>query len=166
MSFILHRGVRDFFDYREQRMFYNTPRDQDRSRDFVLFDAFYACLLVGTCISGMGRESDLEGSTFFPGGYPDVFRGSKEFIAGLVVEAELRRLDTANYSSQDFEREIAKLLDVNSPTRLSESAGIEKANLYAAGGFNFIDEWLQPKPVSVQDFLLRFQDMWEERAVV
>lgn len=167
MSFLLHKGVRAYFGYRHpEGMFYQTPRDGDKSRDFLLFDAFYACLMVGTCISGMGQESDLEGSTFYPAGYPEVFRESKEFIASLVVEAELRRLDTEDYSSRDFEREIAKLLDVNSPTRLSEAAGVEKANLYAAGGFDFLEEYLQPKPVNVQDFLLRFHDMWNRRVSV
>lgn len=166
MSFLLHKGVRSYFGYRDQKMFSNTPRDDDRGRDFLLFDAFYACLMVGTCISGMGREDDFEGSTFFPGGYPEVFRESKEFIAGLVVEAELRRLDTENYTSRDFEREIAKLLDVNSPTRLSETAGVDKANLYAAGGFDYLEEHLQPKPTSVQDFLLRFHEMWSRRVSV
>lgn len=164
MSFVLHKGVRDFFDYRDQRMFSGTSLDQIRTRDLMLFDAYYACLLVGTCISGMGRESDLEPSTFVAGGYPDAFRDSKEFIAGLVVKAELLRLDTEAYSNRDFEREIAKLLDVNSPTRLSEELGINKANCYAAGGFDFIEQKLRPKPASTTDFLLRFHDMWEQQA--
>lgn len=161
MSFVLHKGVRDYFGYRDQRMFHSTPKEQDRSRDLLLFDAYYGCLLVGTCLSGLGDESDLE-STNFIDGYPEPFRDSKEFIAGLIVEAELRRLDTENYSDRDFEREIAKLLDVNSPTRLSDETGIAKANLYAAGGFEFILEKLQPKPVSAQEFLLRFHDLWEQ----
>ncbi|SFK23150.1 hypothetical protein [Celeribacter neptunius] len=160
MSFVLHKDVRDYFGYRDQRMFHGTPKEKDKSRELLLFDAYYACLLAGTCLSGLGRESDLE-STNFIDGYPEVFKNSKEFIAGLIVEAELRRLDTEDYSDRDFEREIAKLLDVNSPTRLSEGAGIAKANLYAAGGFDFIVEKLQPKPVSAQEFLLRFHDLWE-----
>ena len=164
MSFILHSGAREYFDYRDQRMFSSTSHDRNRSRDFILFDAYYACLLVGTCISGMGQESDLEASTFIAAGYPDAFRESKEFIAGLVVRAELLRLNTESYSSRDFEREIAKLLDVNSPTRLSEGYGIDRANRYAAGGFDFIEEKLRPKPVSAANFLLRFYDMWEHHA--
>jgi len=160
MSFILHKSAREYFGYRDQRMFQSSPREQDRSRDLLLFDAYYACLLVGTCLSGLGRESDLE-STNFIEGYPEPFKSSKEFIAGLIVEAELRRLDTEEYSDRDFEREIAKLLDVNSPTRLSEGNGMTKANLYAAGGFEFIAENLQPKPVTAQEFLLRFHDLWE-----
>ncbi|WP_282158724.1 hypothetical protein [Shimia thalassica] len=160
MSFILHKEARDYFGYRDQRMFHGTPKEQDRSRELLLFDAYYACLLAGTCLSGLGLESDLESANFIDG-YPEVFRSSKEFIAGLIVEAELRRLDTEDYSGRDFEREIAKLLDVNSPTRLSAGAGIAKANLYAAGGFGFIAENLQPKPVSAQEFLLRFHDLWE-----
>lgn len=165
MSFVLHKGVRDYFGYRDQRMFHSTPREQDRSRDFLLFDAYYACLLAGTCLAGLGEESDLE-SSYFLEGYPEAFRGSKEFIAGLIVEAELRRLDTEEYSNQDFERGIAKLLDVNTPTRLSEGTGISKANLYAAGGFEYIFEKLQPKPVSPPDFLLRFHDLWEQEVPV
>ena len=166
MSFVLHKGVRNFFDYRDQKIFFGTSRDQNRIRDFMLFDAFYACLLVGTCISGVGQESDLEATTFIAGGYPDAFRESKEFIAGLVVKAELVRLNTESYSSRDFEREISKLLDVNSPTRLSEDLGINRANCYAAGGFDFIEEKLRPKPVNTADFLLRFHDMWEQQALV
>lgn len=161
MNFLLHKGVRDYFGFRDQRMFHGTSGDQDRRRELILFDAYYACLLVGTCISGLGDESDIDGREFLPSpGYPEPFRDSKEFIAGLIVEAELRRLDTENYSHRDFERAIAKLLDVNSPTRLSEDVGISKANLYAAGGFDFISEKLQPKPVSAQEFLLRFHDLW------
>ena len=160
MSFILHKGVRKYFDYHDQRMFHSTPKEQDSSRELILFDAYYACLLVGTCLSGLGKESDLESNNFIDS-YPESFKGSKEFIAGLIVEAELRRRDTEDYSERDFEREIARLLDVNSPTRLSEGEGMAKANLYAAGGFEFIYEKIQPKPVSAQDFLIRFHDRWE-----
>jgi len=160
MSFVIHKRARKYFGFQDQRMFHSTPREQDSGRELLLFDAYYACLLVGTCLSGLGREGDLE-STYFIEGYPEPFRNSKEFIAGLIVEAELRRLDTENYSDRDFEREIAKLLDVNSPTRLSEEAGIAKSNLYAAGGFEFISDKIQPKPVSAQEFLLRFHDFWE-----
>lgn len=161
MSFVLHKDARGFFGYRDQKMFHSTPREHAKGRELILFDAYYACLLVGTCLKGLGSVDDLE-NTYFIEGYPSDFTGSKEFIAGLIVEAELRRLDTEDYSSRDFEREIAKLLDVNSPTRLSDGEGIAKANLYAAGGFDYIQEKLQPKPVNAQDFLISFHGLWEQ----
>ena len=163
MSFVVHCDLREYFGFRGGRAFAATGIPEEGPRQFLLFDAFYACLLLGLARETLGKEEVLEGDPFVVG-YPEDFRQSREFIAGLIVETELRRLDTEYYSERDFEREIAKLLDLNEPTRLSNSTGITCANLYAAGGFEYMRDALQPKPTSVEDFLLRYHDLWSNDA--
>ncbi|PCI52860.1 MAG: hypothetical protein COB36_14230 [Alphaproteobacteria bacterium] len=141
-------------------MFSKSPTKEE-GKAFLLFDGFYAGLLLGLQLGRLSEKSSLEKNNFIIG-YPDVYLDSRSYIAGLVVEAELRRLDTVNYSQADYEREIAKLLDPDEPSRLSKENGIEAVNLYAAGGFEYLREKMKPKPTSVQNFLIRYHELWDE----
>ena len=160
MSFVLPSGVRDYFGFRDTRAFAETGLHETGPRNFLLFDAFYACLLLGLREARLGKDDLTEKSSFVLE-YPKEFKGAREYVAGLIVEAELKRLDTEKYTERDFEREIAKLLDLNVPTRLSED-GIQRANLYAAGGYQLLRTKLQPKPTSVEDFLARYHALWNQ----
>lgn len=161
MSFVLHRDLREYFGFQNTRAFVTTGIPEDGPRQFLLFDAFYACLLLGVREEKLGPDDLLENDRFTEV-YPESFRASREFIAALIVDAELKRLDTEHYTERDFEREIAKLLDVNEATHLRDPEGILCANSYAAGGFEYLRTELRPKPTSVQDFLLRYHDLWTD----
>jgi len=162
MSFFLHSGLRVYFGYESGKMFKKSSLPSDGSPTMLLFDAFYAGLLVGLHTGRMADQKSLE-KQYFIDHYPNEFEPAREYIAGLLVEAELRRLDgTKQCSERQFEREIAKLLDADEPSRLSQN-GIEALNSYAAGGFELIREALKPNPTSVQDFLLRFHEYWDKK---
>ena len=161
MSFFLPNGLRDFFGFSDQRMY---ARAADRGilgdGQMILFDGFYACLMLGVLKGGLGKKEDLETQRFIEG-YPKEFSPSRDFIAALVVDAELRRVGTDEYDNSDFERGISKLLQVDSPTGLS-AVGLEAANLYAAGGYSLLEERLKPRPGDATSFFFRFNDLCEE----
>lgn len=164
MSFFLHTGLRNYFGFKNGKMFQKSSSPNDGSDSMLLFDAYYAGLLVGLQTGRMANSKELEKPNFIDH-YPGEFEGAREYIAGLLVEAELRRLDGSDqYSERRFEREIAKLLDADKPSRLSQN-GLDALNAYAAGGFEYIREKLKPNPTSIQDFLIRFHELWEKEVV-
>lgn len=157
MSFRLPVGLREFFGFVDQRMYARTDRGALGTGQMILFDGFYASFLVGVMQSRLGKEEELETQRFVEG-YPNEYAASREFIAALIVDAELRRTGTEQYSDMDFERAISKLLKVDTPTGLSV-VGLELANLYAAGGFGIIEDRLVPRPGGTTSFFLRFHDL-------
>ena len=160
MSFFLPEGLRSFFTFEGQRMYARSDRGSIGNGQLILFDGFYASLLIGLTRAGIGKREDLETQRFIEG-YPSEYSSAREFVAALIVDAELRRAGTENYEQSDFEREIAKLLRVDAPTGLS-AAGLELANLYAAGGFAFLEDRMQPRPANTPNFFLRFHDLCAE----
>ena len=130
----------------------------------ILFDGYYASLIVGVLSAGLGKPEDLETDSFIPG-YPNHYKASREFIAALIVEADLARVATKDYGQNDFEQAISKLLQVNAPTGLS-SQGIELANLYSAGGFRFLVDKMQPKPSNSMNFFLRFNALCIQEGIL
>ena len=157
MSFFLPNGLRDFFGFSEQRMYARSDRGVLGTGQMILFDAFYASLLVGIAHGRLGKKEDLETQRFIEG-YPNEYGPSREFIAALIVDAELRRTGTDGHSDVEFERAISKLLKVDTSTGLSAS-GLELANLYAAGGFSILHDRLVPRPGGTASFFLRFHDL-------
>lgn len=92
MSFILPVNARSFFGFEGQRAFARsrTPKRESAVR-FLMFDAFYCCMLLGLDQAKLGDESRLEPANFTVG-YPEAYKGQAELIAGLLVDAEIRRL--------------------------------------------------------------------------
>ncbi len=164
MSFFLHADSRRYFGVVSGKMFKKSSLQIDGAPGMMLFDAFYAGLLVGLHTGRMAEQSTWEKGNFIDG-YPAEYEPARDYIAGLLVEAELRRLDgDQQYTERQFEREIANLLDADDSSRLSKD-GIAALNSYAAGGFEFIRETLKPNPTSVQDFLIRYYEFWDEKVV-
>lgn len=159
MSFYLHTGFRDFFGLKDSKMFAKSGGRDEAAPSFLMFDGYYACLLIGLQLGKMLPDKEKLERPYFIDHYPSDYDQSKNYIAGLIVETELRRLDTVDYNDQDFEREIAKLLNHDDPTHLSQ-AGIDAANAYAAGGFVILRAALKPRPTSAQNFLIRFHGLW------
>ena len=165
MSFSLPRGLRDFVNFKDQRVYYNTDRGTVGGEQMILFDGFYACLLLGILHTGLGKPETVDETDTFPAGYPNTFKSFREYIAALLVQAELRRTSTEDYGQNEYERAISKLLQVDAPTGLSED-GIKLANLYAAGGFAFLATSMRPKPANAVNFLLRFHDLCTQEGIL
>lgn len=160
MSFTLHSRARTWFDIVDQRAF---SRSLDRAQResgprFMMFDAYYCCLLVGLDEGRHGRSADLEATSFLNSGYPESYRGQAELIAGLLVDAELRRQDILPDDKESIEAEMVRLLDLKSQTRLSGSGDV-LLNLYAATGFKKLDDSM-PSPSNLEDFLVAYHRLW------
>jgi len=163
MAFKLHSRARTWFDIVDTRAFARSldPAQREAAPRFLMFDAFYCCLLVGLDGGRQGRATDLEPTDFFRG-YPESYRGQAELIAGLLVDAELRRQDILPDDKESIEAEMVRLLDLKSQTRLSPD-GDELLNLYAAAGFQRMDDRM-PAPNTLEDFLVGYHRLWSANA--
>jgi hypothetical protein len=147
MSFVLHQSGRAFF-----RAIIAPPK-------FLMFDAYYCCLMVGLDARTVGSPEDLEAEVFV-NGYPEDFKGQGDIIAGLLLDAELDRKDIQADDKTSIEREMVKLVDPTSPTRLN-AEGNKLLNLYAASGFALIQDKMMP-PASVEEFLIAYHRYWHD----
>ena len=155
MSFYLPVGAREFFGIRNGRPFATTEVSANR---FIIFDAFSCCMLLGLDKRQYGEDDHLEARNFLDG-YPDTHRSQAVIYAGLLVDAELARKDIAPQDRTSIEREMITLLDLTSPTRLSET-GDKLLNLYAASGFARMRSAISP-PANLEDFLIDYADLWK-----
>lgn len=151
MSFLFPQGGRTFFKAIE------APRDG--AKKFLMFDAFYCCLLVGLDARRLGVEDDLESDVFL-NGYPEDYKVQADIIAGMLIDAELDRKDINPGDKNSIENEMIKLVNPTSATRLSE-AGNELLNLYAAYGFKLLQDYMMP-PATLEEFLVAFHDYWHK----
>lgn len=158
MSFVLPLNARDFFGFEGQKAFAKAsePR-RDAAARFLMFDAYYCCVLLGLDGRKLGDENKLEPDKFFDG-YPEAFKGQAELMAGLLVDAELSRLQVAPDDRRRIEEEMVRLLDLTSATRLSEG-GDRLLNRYAVSGFERLrDAMMQPD--NLEEFLVGYHALW------
>jgi hypothetical protein len=147
MSFVLHQSGRTFF-----RGIIAPPK-------FLMFDAYYCCLMAGLYARTVGSPQDLEPDVFV-NGYPDDFKGQSDIIAGLLVDAELDRKGIRPEDRTSIEREMVKLVDPTSPTRLN-GEGNKLLNLYSAAGFALIQDKMMP-PATIEEFLIAYHGYWHD----
>lgn len=153
MAFHLPKDSREYFKHLLKR--------SDRGACFdALFDVYYFCLLVGLDRQTLGKETDVEAEKFIDG-YISDYQNQAEVLAGLLIGAELSRKDIQKDDRDSIEKEMLRILDDRSPTRLSEE-GMTALNLYAASGFNFIREELVP-PQNLEEFLVLYHDLWAKQ---
>jgi hypothetical protein len=145
MSFILNQAGRTFF-----RGIISPPK-------FLMFDAYYCCLMAGLNARNVGVADDLDTDPFI-NGYPDDFKGQADILAGLLIDAELDRKGIHAEDRASIEREMIKLVDPTSATRLN-AEGNKLLNLYAASGFALIQERMMP-PATVEEFLVAYHGFW------
>lgn len=157
MSFTLHNRARSWFGIQEGRAFSRTSAPSKDAPRFLMFDAFYCCLLLGLDLRRHGRNENLETAEFYRG-YPEEYRSQAELIAGLLVDAELARQDIHENDRQTIEQEMVRLLDLRSTTRLS-SEGDQLLNLYAAAGFEKLEDRIPP-PDNLEDFMVAYHALW------
>jgi len=158
VTFILPQNVRNYFGFEGQRAFARSrsPKRDNNAR-FLMFDAFYCCMLLGLDQAKLGDESRLENTNFVIG-YPDVYKGQAELIAGLLVDAEIRRLNIRPDDRDDIEHQMVRLLDLASPTRLS-SDGDQLLNRYAVSGFERLRVEMAECD-NLEDFLVGYHGIW------
>jgi hypothetical protein len=158
MSFVLPIGVRSFFGFDGPKAF---ARSRAVTREvvtrFIMFDAYYCCLLLGLYDGKLGEPSRLEGEKFLEN-YPESFKGQAELIAGLLVDAELRRLRIEPDDREDIEQQMVHLLDLGSLTRLS-ATGDGLLNQYAVSGFDRLRDGMMA-PDNLEDFLVAYHALW------
>jgi len=160
MSFILPVNVRGFFGFEGQRAFARSrTARRDASVRFLMFDAFYCCMLLGLDQARLGDESRLEATNFIDG-YPEAYKGQAELIAGLLVDAEIRRLEIQPDDRDDIERQMVHLLDLSSPSRLSID-GDQLLNRYAVAGFDRL-KVAMTECDNLDDFLVGYHRIWAE----
>lgn len=150
MSFHLPVDARSFF-----RSLIGT-RESSATR-FLMFDAYYACLMIGLEARKLGSESEVE-SEVFVAEYPDAYASQSDIIAGLLIDAELERKGIDAGDRASVEDEMIKLLNPASATRLS-TAGDKLLDLYAAYGVRQILDKMLP-PSSIEDFLVGYRTFW------
>lgn len=162
MSFVLPTSVRSFFGFDGTKAF---ARSRAAKREvvarFLMFDAYYCCLLLGLHDGKLGDTSCLEGDKFLDN-YPDSYKGQAELIAGLLVDAELRRLKIGPDDREDIEQQMVHLLDLSSLTRLSV-IGDGLLNQYAVSGFDRLRDGMMP-PDNLEDFLVAYHALWPAEA--
>ncbi len=158
MSFVLPANLRSFFGFEGARPFSKLggPKRESAAR-FLMFDAYYCCLLLGFDERRLGDETKLESDRFIDS-YPEPFKGQAEVIAGLLVDAELSRLEVGPDDRNDIERVMVRLLDLTSATRLSPE-GDHLLNRYAVSGFDKLREAMLP-PDNLEDFLVGYYALW------
>jgi hypothetical protein len=149
MSFVMPKAARGFFRT-------ITERTVPGSR-YIMFDTYYVCLLLGLDARRLGPLEDLESDRFIEN-YPEDYKQQADYIAGLLIDAELdrNRIDLSNKAS--VEGQMVLLLDPSNPTGLS-ATGSERLNRYAVGGFARIDQEMIA-PARLEDLLVRYAAMW------
>lgn len=147
MNFTLPSGARKFF----------AAIVTGRSDGWLMFDGWYVCALLGLDERRLGAKDALESEPFLPE-YPDAFKPHSDFIAGLLIDAELTRNDIDLTDKASVEREMILLLDPSRATGLS-AKGIELLNRYAVAGFERLQTEAYP-PTRVEDMMVRYATFW------
>lgn len=134
--------------------------------EFLKFDMYYACLMVGLLRNSIIPEPDTFselGDTFLPSdvGYPSAFRGVADLIAGLVIDAELKRKNIGYTDRAEIESQTTSLLEPNSPVRLSDR-GIKLLNRYAASGFELLRAETMGVPRSLAEFFMAYDALLQK----
>jgi len=154
MAFQLPKESRDYFKHL-------LKRSDGGARFDTLFDQYFFCLMVGLDLKTLGKAEDMEGDKFIER-YPSDYQNQADIIAGLLISAELHRKGIEKDDRSSIEKEMLRLLDHLSPTRLSED-GMEALNLYASSGFKFIREEILP-PQNLEEFLVFYHTLWARDA--
>lgn len=121
-----------------------------------MFDMYYFCVITGLATNRLSELPDSETSELvdsFPGEYASQGR----LIIALFIGRELRRQGIRFSERAAVNSSIARLVDPNSPSRLS-AEGLKLLNKYAHGGFEVLSsaEWFEDRPRRLETFLVLF----------
>lgn len=152
MSFKHHKQAPAFF----QKLMPGGPGRFDTQ-----FDAYYYCLMCGLDRRLLGAESDV-GEEFVKD-YVQTYQPYADLIAGLLVDAELVRINIPLDDVKGVERKMVDLLEPVSASKL-KTEGLALLNRYAAGGFNVISDAFAAPPQSLEEFFITYQALWAKAA--
>ncbi len=148
------KGMRDYFRDVQGRTDAGARFETD-------FEQFYLCLMVGLEDGRLAPESELEPAEFTKD-YPAPFQPFAPVLAGLLVDAQLRRQDIPR-TKANLQSEVSKLIDAgNASSRLNTEA-TKLLSRYAARGFTIIQAAI-PKPRTLEDFLVAYHLRWTGQA--
>lgn len=155
MSFRLHKQAPSFFRNL-------LPGGGSGLRFDTQFDAYFHCLMCGLDRRRLGADAEV--GEEFVRDYVQSYQPHAELIAGLLVDAELFRINIKLDDVKGVERKMVELLEPASATRLS-SEGLALLNRYAAGGFNVVSDAFAMAPQGLEDFLVTYHRLWSEGGV-
>jgi hypothetical protein len=121
----------------------------------LLFDLYYLCLMAGFA---SGRRNTEIGSDDVKGlveNFPGEFRSRGRLLVGLLINTELSRLGIDLDERDDVYSRVAKLVDPNSPSYMSNE-GVRLMNQYAHGGFDALCEYFGDRPRSIETFIRKY----------
>lgn len=121
------------------------------------FDAYYYCLMCGLDRRLLGAESDV-GEEFVKD-YVQTYQPYADLIAGLLVDAELVRINIPLDDVKSVEKKMVDLLEPVSTSKLKPE-GLALLNRYAAGGFEIISDAFAAPPQSLEEFFTTYQGLW------
>lgn len=151
MPFRMPKKCRSYFDH-------ITDRSDETKLD-TLFDGYYLCALIGLGQGKLNDNPDLESSAFVDN-YPSDFAESGDYIAGLLICAEVKRKGIPANDANALEKLMTKIVDSRSRTRLS-SEGEELLSKYADRGIDVILEKMAGMHTTLENFFQDYFDCWE-----
>jgi hypothetical protein len=120
---------------------------KDIRKDFgqaPMFDMYYFCVIAGLSTNTLTQLPDSETAELVDS-FPGEYAAKGRLIMALFISRELRR-EGVNFSERtSVNASIRRLVDPNSPSRLS-SDGMKLMNQYAYGGFEVLIRWFGGKP--------------------
>lgn len=142
MRFKMSKRAQDFF----------SDIISSKSKFSYQFDVYYCCALIG--MAAVQRDDETSDLSDLIDGYPQTYINYKDYIAGLLVATEAKRIGI-DIKSNQLEQIMLKYLS-NDNTMLSEE-GIKALNAYSLKGYYLIHEYpLVEKPTSREEFLEAF----------
>jgi hypothetical protein len=144
MGFIMSNDAKKFF---------NKLNESKHGRFQYQFDFYYLCLIAGLINE---TPSECKGEEFFDE-FPSGFVLQREQIIGLLIATQIKR-DKIDVENRDrLERLMLKLVQPDSPTRLSDY-GESLMNQYAENGFKRILEKIPLPPTNLDTFLVSYYE--------
>ena len=136
-----------FFLRKDARKWFRSIED-----DFDLaFDMYYLCLLPGLS-QGEKRSIPSDRTSELVSNFPGAYQTKGRLIISLFLSRELQGLAVDFENRDELHREVSKLVDSLSPSRLT-SEGMSRMNQYSYGGFEVLTEWFDERPRSLEGFL-------------
>jgi hypothetical protein len=110
----------------------------------LMFDMFYFCAVAGLATNRLTQLQDSETAELVDS-FPGEYAAKGRLIIALFISRELRRQSVKFNERTTVNASIRRLVDPNSPSRLS-AEGMKQLNQYAYGGFEALIQWFGNKP--------------------
>ncbi|HEY9874427.1 MAG TPA: hypothetical protein V6D12_13385 [Candidatus Obscuribacterales bacterium] len=145
---------------RDAENWFSNIRDQKPIQ--TKFDLYYFCLMVGLAT---GRRSDpikrCSEVTDFTDNFVSDYRSYQRLIIGLLIRAELSRLEVSVTEKDEVRQLFVKLVNPQSLTNLT-NLGMDRLNEYSSGGYDYLAEKLNVRPHHVEEFLRTYTKLLRE----